>query len=323
MKSLGHEVVMISHEGRTGLDDPQRDSTFLEFDRLSGVALLKSDPEDFEATKKELKQVIKDYKIDVIHGHTCCGGATCATAAKEAKILGVESFHSVCGGSSPADVVISMSETARQGWKHPNLHVVRPPLRTGLLKRYRDPVEHRASLGIPQDARVVGRFCRVTGSKDPYSLVDIVSLLPSNYWGLLVGDGDELERVKEYARSRGVANRFTFPGMQRMKGDFYALMDYMAFKSIDENSPVTLLEAMFCNVPVLAVPCGAVSELVEHTVTGYLPRDVYELAHFIKQLEFSLPLYNSTLDAAYDYVTREHDPMTQTKKLEALYVRGV
>ncbi len=61
------------------------------------------------------------------------------------------------------------------------------------------------------------------------------------------------------------------------KGEFLANAYALLFP-IDWPEPfgLVMIEAMACGTPVIARPCGAVTEVLEHGVTGFIIKDVRE-----------------------------------------------
>jgi glycosyltransferase involved in cell wall biosynthesis len=63
-------------------------------------------------------------------------------------------------------------------------------------------------------------------------------------------------------------------------------MDLFALSSLSEGLPITVLEAMCASLPVVATNVGALPELVEEGVTGFLvePKDIGGLADRFSRL---------------------------------------
>jgi glycosyltransferase involved in cell wall biosynthesis len=66
----------------------------------------------------------------------------------------------------------------------------------------------------------------------------------------------------------------------------FAQSDFLLFPSYTEGFPLTVLEAMSIGIPVIATRVGAIPEMIESGVGGYLvqPRDAAELIAAIKSL---------------------------------------
>jgi len=52
--------------------------------------------------------------------------------------------------------------------------------------------------------------------------------------------------------------------------DAYGAADVFVVPSLEDNLPNTVMEAMACGVPVAAFDAGGISDMIEHTRTGYL-----------------------------------------------------
>jgi glycosyltransferase involved in cell wall biosynthesis len=90
---------------------------------------------------------------------------------------------------------------------------------------------------------------------------------------LVVGTGEEAERLHTFCHERGLDPYVTFCGHvdNRRIAALYQRIDVLVVPSIwPENSPVTITEAMASGIPVIASDVGGISELVEDGVTGYL-----------------------------------------------------
>ena len=96
----------------------------------------------------------------------------------------------------------------------------------------------------------------------------------------IVGTGEERERLLRLAGELGVADRFAIHPFTDEPRQWLAAFDVMVLPSLAEAFPLTILEAMLAEVPVIASDVGSVAEAVEHGNTGILvpPGDVDALA---------------------------------------------
>ena len=81
---------------------------------------------------------------------------------------------------------------------------------------------------------------------------------------LLVGEGPELNALKQQADRLNVTRAVTFAGYvpQHEMAPYYRTADVFALASDFDNSPNVVLEAMACGLPVVATDVGGVAEYV-------------------------------------------------------------
>lgn len=88
-------------------------------------------------------------------------------------------------------------------------------------------------------------------------------------------------------------NILFFPRVNREKMvGFYSASDLLLVPSLSENFPLVTLEAMSCNLPVVAFGVGGVVEQLRHLRNGYIAR-VGDLEDLMLGVEWALNLSNS------------------------------
>src|SRR5262249_11188159 len=72
----------------------------------------------------------------------------------------------------------------------------------------------------------------------------------------------------------------------RLRSLVYSAADLFVIPSIQENFPLTVLEALACGIPVIGFAVGGIPESVRPGITGLLvpPRDVGALRNAIRDL---------------------------------------
>jgi len=78
----------------------------------------------------------------------------------------------------------------------------------------------------------------------------------------VVGDGELTDTLVQYAKDLGISNAITFTGWKQDLAEVYRGLDIVALTSINEGTPVSLIEAMASGRPVIATEVGGVVDLL-------------------------------------------------------------
>jgi len=97
---------------------------------------------------------------------------------------------------------------------------------------------------------------------------------------LMVGDGPERPKAEWLASTHGIAKDVLFVGKQNEMNRLLSVSDILLLPSELESFGLVALEAMACEVPVIATQVGGIPEVVSHGVDGFLYRvgDVSSMA---------------------------------------------
>ena len=87
---------------------------------------------------------------------------------------------------------------------------------------------------------------------------------------VMVGDGSERQNAEHRARCLGIYDQCTFVGKQPRIVDYLSACDVLLLPSDQESFGLAALEAMACEVPVIASRVGGLPEVVTDGETGYL-----------------------------------------------------
>jgi len=87
---------------------------------------------------------------------------------------------------------------------------------------------------------------------------------------ILVGDGEERERLVDKARSMGLKDRIQFVGKVDDPAEYLRAADVFALPSVAEGMSNSLLEAMATGLPCLASAIGGNTDLLEQGEAGML-----------------------------------------------------
>lgn len=136
-----------------------------------------------------------------------------------------------------------------------------------------DREQLRRELGLPTNTPVVGVVARLAPVKGLKFLLDaapqILSGVPDAHF-VIAGDGPSRQRLEEQARQMKLANRVHFLGMRADVAALYRAFDCLTLPSLQEGTPISLIEALAAQAPIVASDVGGVSMLVQHERTGLL-----------------------------------------------------
>jgi glycosyltransferase involved in cell wall biosynthesis len=131
----------------------------------------------------------------------------------------------------------------------------------------------RQELGIPEGMALVGIVARLTAIKNHRLFLDAARLIVEagqEAMFLVVGDGELRAELEAYVAELGLTGRVIFTGWRRDLPRIYADLDVVALSSLNEGTPVSLIEAMAAAKPVVATRVGGVSDVVLDKKSGYL-----------------------------------------------------
>jgi len=133
--------------------------------------------------------------------------------------------------------------------------------------------ESRRYLGIPGDRFAVGWIGRMTAVKRTDDvLIAFKRLRDGGVDAVLcmVGDGPDRPQLEQRAHELGIARHTLFLGYQEDVAQFYAAFDALVLPSSNEGTPVSVIEALAAERPVVATLVGGVPDVVRDGEDGFL-----------------------------------------------------
>ncbi len=156
-------------------------------------------------------------------------------------------------------------------------HILRAPVDTGAFQPLpasaRDTIRQR--FGYAPENVVVACVCHLRKPKAVDEMVQMAAYLREQQGGvalryLVVGDGDEMTNLRNLAVQLNVEDIVTFTGMRNDVPDLLGASDVFYLPSVQDNTPLSIGEAMACRLPVVATRTGGIPEMVINNRTGYL-----------------------------------------------------
>ena len=142
---------------------------------------------------------------------------------------------------------------------------------------------------------------------------------------LMVGDGPERPKAEWLANTHNVAQDVQFVGKQNDMSELLAISDVLLLPSELESFGLVALEAMACEVPVIATRVGGVPEVVRDGIDGFLydVGDVRGMADGCLSILNKPQVRDNLGKAAREHANRDFCASNIVLKYEELYSRTI
>ena len=235
---------------------------------------------------KEIKNVIKKQKPDLIHAHDM--RASFIAAQTSGKIPFVSHIHGNFAGlnkatpkaiayayaASKAKHVFWVSKSSFDNYVFKGIAKKKSSVLYNVIDV--EALNEKAfsdSNTYNYDVVFLGRL---TWEKDPERLIRVIDLVvkkrPQTRIAI-VGTGDMEEQTKSLATALSLNNNIDFLGFRSNPLKILHDSKVMLMTSIREGTPMCALEAMALGVPIVSTPTDGMKDLVEDGKTGYLSDD--------------------------------------------------
>lgn len=182
----------------------------------------------------------------------------------------------------------------------------------------------REKLGFGKEEIVLLSLCRLTEEKNIDFLVEsMVVALKNNPLtkGLIVGDGYRRKNLEKYVKKEGLEKRIIFAGVVQRENlkNYYAASDIFLQASESETQGMSLTEAMYMGLPIVAIDATGAKSLVEKGVNGFLTQKeefLPKIQELLNNENLRLTMGKNSKRIAKEKYTAE----ISAKKMLALYV---
>lgn len=247
------------------------------------------------ALASKMAEVARHQRLDLLHAHYAVPNAVSANLAKlmlAPRPLGVvTTLHGTdvtLVGNDPSylettrwavlasDAVTAVSESLRAATVH-QLCVEDRPIE--VVPNFIDPRRYEAARHLPGARRWVPPgekiLMHVSNFRPVKRAMDVLEVflkvrerLPAHL--LFVGDGPERARLEQRCREIGCCAGVTFLGNLAPIEEVLVGADLFLLPSESESFGLAALEALACEVPVIATLAGGIPEVVRHGIDGLL-----------------------------------------------------
>lgn len=135
--------------------------------------------------------------------------------------------------------------------------------------------ECRKKLNLPIDKNIILFFGYLSPLKNPDMLLKAFKEVKNNVKNSLLifaGDGAMMNKLKQLASDLNLENSVKFVGFvgKDLRPYYYKSADLFCLPSDNECNPISILEAIASNLPVVASAVGGVPDIIENGYNGYL-----------------------------------------------------
>lgn len=292
LAARGHTVHFIASSLPTRLTELNERVRFHEVEMMS-YPLFEHQPYTLALATKMAK-VAETEKLDLLHVHYAIPHSISAILARESlkpqhRLPVITTLHgtdiTLVGadrsylpitryGIMQSDGVTAISHylkrATQETFQFDNIKVIPNFICSSDYQRHPMP-ELRRTLS-PNDDPLLVHVSNFRPVKRPVDCVEILArvLTQTKARLVMVGDGSERSQAEHRARCLGIYEHCAFVGKQPKIRDYLSVSDVLLLPSEQESFGLAALEAMACEVPVIASRVGGLPEVVDDGETGYL-----------------------------------------------------
>ncbi|UCE95550.1 MAG: N-acetyl-alpha-D-glucosaminyl L-malate synthase BshA [Candidatus Bathyarchaeota archaeon] len=279
-----HELHLVSYDTPVRLEDKVNFS-FHKVELLS-YPLFERVPCCYSlALISKLSEVIKNHNLDIVHAHYAVPNATSAYLAKKIcndSVKVVTTLHgtdSYLVGSHPSYKEVTQFSmqnsdaltTVSEYLKERTITEFNLTKKIRVIPNFVDPQKFKR-LNKDGNERIV---CHSSNFRPIKRIPDIIKAFKEILQEVecklfLIGDGPEKPKAQKIARNLGISDNIKFFGNVKNVQQIIGKCDLFLLPSDDESFGLAALEAMSCEVPIIATNVGGLKELISHGVDGYL-----------------------------------------------------
>ena len=217
--------------------------------------------------------------------------------------------------------------TSVVGYPRNDIHVINNSVDTERFRPLDTPKhELRRELILPTDAPLIGMVSRFVPFKDHAGVIRAIARLHGTGCKAhlaLVGDGPLRDELKQLADELDVLEYVHFLGeLNNVERLLNALDIFVSNSSHNEGLSLAILEAMACEVPVVATRVAAHSEVLDEGKAGKLvtPGDERELVEQLRQLVANPPMRSTLARAGRERAIDRFGVLAMVESYSRMYV---
>lgn len=305
---------------------------------------------------KQLKKIIEKENFDLIHCHTPMGSVVTRIAAKKSRkqygtrvIYTAHGFHFYKGAplknwilfypiekylAKYTDTLITInnedfdfalkkfSKRCKDIQYVPGVGIDTKKFKFTLSQEEKEKL--KKSLGLDKNSFILIFPARLDRNKNQKFLIDAMKILinkSSNIHLLLPGNDELNGYYQNIVNEKNLNKNIHFLGYRNDIPKLMKISDIAVSSSLREGLPVNVIEAFACGLPVVALNCRGMSDLIENGKNGYIINNINE---FVEKI---IDIYNKREREEYSNydmkIVKKYDYHEIIKKMKKIYnIRG-
>ncbi|MFK8265478.1 glycosyltransferase family 4 protein [Capnocytophaga cynodegmi] len=176
--------------------------------------------------------------------------------------------------------------------------------------------EHNELLRLKEKFKIVGIHCLLTKRKGINQSILALKQLP-DYFLIVVGDGMEMQNLKNFAKSEGVHERCLFLGYKKNSISYLKYFDIYLATSYSEGFSLSVIEAGECKLPIVCSNIESFKESYsENEVVFYTIDNIDSLVYAIRNAYKNKEIYSVNI---FNKITTKYSVENMSNKYLELY----
>ena len=271
---------------------------------------------------QKIKNIINEFKPDIVHTHASKAGAIGRIAANKAGVKQIyhtfhgHVFHSYFGKTKTtfyknlerylakkSTKIIAISEIQKH--ELVDIHKICNPEKVKViplgfdLDRFKENQENKRAIfrkewRIKENEIAIGIIGRIVPIKDHHFFINVIEQIKKytdkNVRFFIIGDGESKQEIIDYAKKKSLSvstnnnpAKIQFTSWIKKIDIANAGLDIICLSSKNEGTPVSLIEAQASYKPIVSTKIGGINDVVEDNKTALLS-DVGDLNSYVRNL---------------------------------------
>lgn len=313
---------------------------------------------DLSAYNK-IKNIIREFKPDIVHTHAAKAGALGRRAAFDCNVpVTVHTFHGHVFHSYFGSIKTSVYKTIERNLAKKTSaiiaiskkqkeelvveHKIAPAEKVYViplgfdLNRFHENLEEkrknfREKYKLSNDEIAIGIIGRLVPVKNHSLFLKAIKFVKESrvlgtekkIHAFIIGDGEERNFLESKTKELGLENVVRFTSWEKEVDKIYPGLDIVCLTSFNEGTPVSLIEAQAANCPIVSINVGGIENVVIPDKTALLS-DVTDEKKYCDNLFHLIEnnaLRNELSEGGWDFVKDKFSYIRLVNDVKTLYAQ--